>query len=201
MKPRASMPTTLSTLPRPKCTTVSSITEEKATSSASSGVMSLNTMPCCGKSGTSRTRARRRSMSMGTMLLPVVAVRRLAAAALGRAGRLPPGRLAPLLGRARLLGLASRGWRRRRGDPRPVAVGGGLGLQLLGGELGRGLKGRHLAAGGTLRPPRPLPWHPLALQPGDPGVQLGVARLALLPGRHDRGGDEDRGVGAGGDAD
>ena len=73
MKPRASMPTTLSTLPRPKWTTVSSITDEKATSLASSGVMSLKTMPGWGKSGTSRTSARRRSMSIGTMILPVSA--------------------------------------------------------------------------------------------------------------------------------
>jgi hypothetical protein len=67
MNPRASMPTTLSTLPRPKWTTVSSMTEEKATSLASSGVMSLKTIPGLGKSGTSRTRARRRWMSMGTV--------------------------------------------------------------------------------------------------------------------------------------
>jgi hypothetical protein len=57
MKPRASIPTTFSTLPRPKCTTIRSITVENASSSASSGVMSLNTMPSCGKSGTSRTSA------------------------------------------------------------------------------------------------------------------------------------------------
>jgi hypothetical protein len=42
-------------LPRPKATTIRSMTLEKATSSASSGVMSLKTIPGFGKSGMSRT--------------------------------------------------------------------------------------------------------------------------------------------------
>src|SRR6266496_3929829 len=66
MKPRASIPTTLSTLPRPKWTTIRSITVENAISSASSGVMSLNTIPCFGKSGTSRISDFRRSRSVVT---------------------------------------------------------------------------------------------------------------------------------------
>jgi hypothetical protein len=44
----------LSMFPRPKATTIRSITHEKATTSESSGVMSLKTMPGRGKSGTSR---------------------------------------------------------------------------------------------------------------------------------------------------
>ena len=57
MNPRASIPTTLSTLPRPKCTTIRSMIVENAIGSASTGVMSLKTMPGSGKSGTSRIRA------------------------------------------------------------------------------------------------------------------------------------------------
>src|SRR3990170_2982789 len=57
MNPRASIPTTLSTFPRPKCTTIKSVMVENAIGSASTGVMSLNTMPGSGKSGTSRISA------------------------------------------------------------------------------------------------------------------------------------------------
>src|SRR5436190_4497678 len=60
MNPRASIPTTLSTFPRPYRTTIRSMADEKPSSSASSGVMSLKTMPSCGKSGTSRMSARSR---------------------------------------------------------------------------------------------------------------------------------------------
>src|SRR4029450_9380929 len=49
---RARVPTTVSTSPRPNGTTASSITDEKPTSSASNGVMSLKTIPGLGNSGT-----------------------------------------------------------------------------------------------------------------------------------------------------
>ena len=64
MNPRASTPTTLSIVPRPNATTISSITVENDTSSPSSGVMSLKTIPGFGKSGTSRTFARRISSAL-----------------------------------------------------------------------------------------------------------------------------------------
>ena len=57
MKPRASMPTTLSTVPRPWWATIASTAPAKATWSASSGEMSLKTTPGVGKSGTSTIRA------------------------------------------------------------------------------------------------------------------------------------------------
>ncbi len=46
MNPRASIPTTLSTRPWPAASAAT--TAAKALPSASSGVMSLNTMPGCG---------------------------------------------------------------------------------------------------------------------------------------------------------
>ena len=52
MKPRASIPATLSIAPWPAAS--ASITAANAGPSASSGVMSLNKMPGSGKSGTSR---------------------------------------------------------------------------------------------------------------------------------------------------
>src|SRR5215218_7257865 len=150
MNPRASMPTTLSTLPRPKWTTVSSITDEKPTSSASSGVMSLKTIPGLGKSGTSRMRARRRWMSMGTV---AVLLSGLAPAALGRAGLLAPGRLAALLVRAWLLRLAAG---RRRGGHGRLGLGGLLQLLLVVvGQLGLGFgrgPGRRFAWPSRRRP-------------------------------------------------
>ena len=63
MKPRASIPTTLSTFPRPKCTTIRSVMVENAMGSASTGVMSRKTIPGSGKSGTSRIRALMSSIS------------------------------------------------------------------------------------------------------------------------------------------
>ena len=52
------MPATLSTVPRPTCDTIASTAAAKATWSASSGLMSLNTTPGSGKSGTSVIRLR-----------------------------------------------------------------------------------------------------------------------------------------------
>src|SRR5262245_31082921 len=103
MKPRASMPTTRSTLPRPKWTTVSSITDENATWSASNGVMSLKITPSCGQSGTSRIRERSLPVSIGTIAPPS------AASPLRRRRPLPAGGLAALLGWAWLLRLALAG--------------------------------------------------------------------------------------------
>src|SRR5215218_3367827 len=211
MNPRASMPTTLSTLPRPKWTTVSSITDEKPTSSASSGVMSLKTIPGLGKSGTSRMRARRRWMSMGTV---AVLLSGLAPAALGRAGLLAPGRLAALLVRAWLLGLAAG---RRRGGHGRLGLGGLLQLLIvvvgqLGLGFGRGRRGAPVAGrgraagapgragGGPDRALGALGGRALGGQALDPGPELGVAGLLLLPHGDQRRGDEDRGVGAGGHA-
>jgi hypothetical protein len=48
------MPTTLSTVPRPKCITSASTAVENATWSSSSGVTSLKFTPGLGKSGMSR---------------------------------------------------------------------------------------------------------------------------------------------------
>ena len=63
MNPRASMPTTLSTTTLPvasrPASASASTTAANAAWSASSGVMSLNTTPGSGKSGTSTTRLRR----------------------------------------------------------------------------------------------------------------------------------------------
>ncbi len=65
MNPRASIPTTWSTTDRPEASRPASASAStivaKATGSASTGVMSLNTTPGSGKSGTSTTRRRRRS--------------------------------------------------------------------------------------------------------------------------------------------
>src|SRR5262245_53714362 len=107
MKPLASMPTTLSTLPRPNCTTIRSITVENASSSARSGVMSLNRTPSCGKSGTSRTSALSCSRSTGS----------------------PP----PALGGRTSLALGSR----TRGRTLAAARGAAAGRAACGGDRGR----------------------------------------------------------------
>src|SRR5262245_44567497 len=59
MKPRLSIATTLSTARSPHSTLMRSSERRKRASSRSSVVMSLNTMPGFGKSGTSRIAARR----------------------------------------------------------------------------------------------------------------------------------------------
>src|SRR6266540_6598486 len=87
-----------------------SITEEKAFSSARSGVMSLNTIPGCGKSGTSRIRALSSSTVLFTAKLPLPRRRPSATAPFGL-----PLRLALLL----LLG--------RSGRPGTLARAGGPG--------------------------------------------------------------------------
>src|SRR6266571_9191101 len=94
MNPRASIPTTLSTLPLPKWTTIRSTMVEKAIGSARTGVMSLKTMPGSGKSGTSRISALICSISTA---LPPFALRRWASL-LTRAR--PPASAALLRGRA-----------------------------------------------------------------------------------------------------
>src|SRR4029079_9458134 len=123
MNPRASMPTTLSTLPRPKCTTIRSVIVENAMGSASTGVMSLNTMPGSGKSGTSRIRALISSISTDSPPLP--------------------------LGRRALLVL--RPGLRRGPDPRGGGLRGGIGRARRGdrarGRLGGGRPGARGAAG------------------------------------------------------
>src|SRR5208282_4925983 len=65
MKPRASMPTTASTEPGWNFSVSKSIAPANSRASASSGVMSLNWMPGCGKSGTLRMAC---SISLGVAL-------------------------------------------------------------------------------------------------------------------------------------
>src|SRR5688572_19754278 len=111
MNPRASIPTTLSTVPRPKWTTIRSMIVDIASACARIGVMSLKTMPGSGKSGTSLISAL--ICSISTTSPPLALGRRLAPLRLlsGSPGRRGPDGRA---GGGRLAG-ARAGRRRGRG--------------------------------------------------------------------------------------
>src|SRR6266542_4378406 len=147
-----------------------SITEEKAFSSARSGVMSLKTMPFCGKSGMSRI-----SPFSSAMVL-FMAPPRLTPPAFGLALRSPFLLLAaPRSGPSRLAG-----GRGTSGD----GCDGARRLELpLLGDRRREPRTRDRAKARAARPGL------------GPGPDLLVARLPLLEQRQDGGGHEDRRVG------
>ena len=122
MKPRASIPATRSTGACCPATSVSAqITVSNAVPSASSGTMSLKTIPGCGKSGTSRSRASMTvaaSVAMLTVAGGIVAAeRRDAARCRPAAAAAPPRRRQPVRAaprRARLRPVRRPAW------PRPA---------------------------------------------------------------------------------
>src|SRR5258708_33479985 len=93
MKPRASMPTTL-VIGASNGAASSSVAARNAPASPSSGVMSRNTTPGCGKSGMSRMKGQSWSASTGRRLGPgpqATTGGAPCAAAVGSAGCVPGG--------------------------------------------------------------------------------------------------------------
>ena len=185
MKPRASIPTTLSTARDPSgsrpAAASASTTSEKPAWSARSGEMSLNTTPGFGKSGTSRTRvvsawrARLPGRGVGHRLPRLLRDWRVGWARL----------LAALfIGRADLRGAAGRAAAVRAAGGRPPRLPRGLLLGLFGPRPARVASA---VSPTTIRPVAPRrALHPLRL-----GDHRRLTHLEL--GQHRRR-DEDRGV-------
>src|SRR5438128_1800025 len=188
MKPRASTPRTLSTVRPAKWSAIASTVNRKASTSASRGVMSLNTTPGRGKSGMSRMWFFSQDDSGGTrskVLAPggIPSDGEVTSAALALLAR-PRRRAVDLPRRGRGSGAARRG--RARTDPLTVtAIARGR------GRAGHRRRGR----GGEGRPAGDCAPRGLALADG------GVTGLALLEEGEDGRRHEDRRVGAGEETD
>ena len=203
MKPRASMPTTLSTTVAPDSSRPASAractTAVNAAWSASSGVMSLKTIPGSGKSGTSRTSRSRTSRAPVTSRATVATSCRAWTSAAGSAAAVrTPGCRPPVAG----------SWG-RSGRGRPPRVRGSGATRASGSsssslDLDRRQVGAVLVVDRHLLGERRHRRVRVGLTTGPGlGAPLGEHDLALpgLQVHQERGGDEDRGVDAGRGAD